>query len=351
MINRISRNEAKEKTLLSVLDFDDIKSDFPTEVKNLKSLFPSIIQIWNNKVNTKARKYACMDYEMEILNISESTKIGYFLNDKIETGYGLYLASANEIFKKTQNDFIDKIQECFNKSIKYGFLKNNFKEKKLFQNCNKNEVLNICLNKGNLQNSFNDLLNLFSIRDEFDKMEFNYEKIESYIVVKYLVGKKRFSEDQIFFLYKYEYIQSSFLSNFIDNFNIIPLSDRLKKLLDDLITTINGKNNLNIMENIWISIQMLIFFLQDKADNSNFTLSSILSNRPNFLKINPILERFFVENIEFKVEHLLEIFNYFEFHCFEKIKQNLPRGPNKKLDLEQKQRLNEYFRNKKDFYV
>ena len=73
------------------------------------------------------------------------------------------------------------------------------------------------------------------------------------------------------------------------------------------------------------SIQLLIFYLSKENVNIEKSLDKILLQIPNYVKINQELKEFINRNEDFKIKHLLTIYEYIERFYYNEIRKKCCR--------------------------
>ena len=69
------------------------------------------------------------------------------------------------------------------------------------------------------------------------------------------------------------------------------------------------------------SIQLLIFYLSKENVNIEKSLDKILLQIPNYVQINQELKEFINRNEDFKIKHLLTIYEYIERLYYNQIRK------------------------------
>ena len=209
----IERKEAKEKSLSSEKE-NLINNLFNSDKEKFNTLMKSFESSWNN-IKDIAIKFECKD-EMkphEIKNI-EDEKIAFFLVDKSEMYYGMYLAAAYQSLIGIQTSFIDSIINFSDKSGNDSIHKNYIKQisKAInIQDAEKKDVIKLCDDE-----KLNEIINLCSIRKCFSKedgtviynnyegIEMNLDKIEENLCDNIISQVKKFKPDITFVTYRFE---------------------------------------------------------------------------------------------------------------------------------------------------
>jgi len=327
---KISREEASNRILkeedLYINDNHKFKQKLKTFIKN-----------WD-KLKPYATKYGCRD-DMKPCNLDEKQPVAYFLNDNGEIGKGMYIAAAYENFIEWQNHFLDSIIETSKQNgILHHYVKNI--EKTLdIQNAKKNEALNFdAARKDFIKIIYeNTKRNIFGIDNNinytnYQQLIYDFASIEKDLGEMILPGKVKFNnyEKLKFVTYNFEGFRgnkSNVLIDFSEKYKQEPLSLENKQTIYDIIIENYNDANKEGVSKILFSLQLLIYYLTIERQNENSKLSDIVGKLPDYVILSKecieFIEKFEKVNVNIKFEHLIEIYSFFEFLCFDLIVKNL----------------------------
>ena len=327
---KISREEASNRILkeedLYINDNHKFKQKLKTFIKN-----------WD-KLKPYATKYGCRD-DMKPCNLDEKQPVAYFLNDNGEIGKGMYIAAAYENFIEWQNHFLDSIIETSKQNgILHHYVKNI--EKTLdIQNAKKNEALNFdAARKDFIKIIYeNTKRNIFGIDNNinytnYQQLIYDFASIEKDLGEMILPGKVKFNnyEKLKFVTYNFEGFRgnkSNVLIDFSEKYKQEPLSLENKQTIYDIIIENYNDANKEGVSKILFSLQLLIYYLTIERQNENDKLSDIVGKLPDYVILSKecieFIEKFEKVNVNIKFEHLIEIYSFFEFLCFDLIVKNL----------------------------
>ena len=208
----IERKEAQEKTILS-----EKRAVIDNLFNNDKNQFNAIMQLYTkswNEIKDIAIKFGCKD-EMPIHEIKnyEEEKIAYFLVDKSDFGFGMYLAAAYQYLIELQNNFIEGFIN-FTKENKEDSVHKNYiiqlNKKINIQDAEKKDI-----QKRITEEKLNDIINSSSIRKCFTEDGIvtynNYEgiyidlnQVEKLLCEAVLSQVKNFKTDIHYVTYRFE---------------------------------------------------------------------------------------------------------------------------------------------------
>ena len=356
---QISRQIAKSK----ILKDEDIMNEpnFKDKLKEFKSS-------WGN-IKSYATKYKCKD-TMKPKSLDENDSLIYFLNDDGELGYGMYLAAACQNFIEWQNNFLQPIIDSENQSRTLNYYIQNLNNKVPVQDA-KNEILLIDNFDKSEFSDFNDILYTFSRRNifiseekekekekekeeeekinylKYNSFKFDFSSLEEELGEILLPGKCLFEdEDHLNFMAfwgeGFRGGKSETLSTFYLNYKQVDLTEEEINTIIKYIKKRSENNNINFTE-FFSSLNLLIFYLLNKRDISTKPISTILLEKPPYLKIsNDCLEFFQKEGNQLEVNKLMNIFFYIEHLCFNDLCKNLQ--PDFKISIPQE--IEEKIKNK-----
>ena len=332
---QISRQLAKDKLLKDAKIMNE--QGFNDKLKEFKSA-------WGN-IKNYATKYKCKD-TMKPKSLDENDSLIYFLNDDGELGYGMYLAAACQNFIEWQNNFLQPIIDSENQSRTLNYYIRNLNNKVPVQDA-MNEILLID-NFGKSEfNDFNDILYTFSRRNifnsegeinylKYNSFKFDFSSIEEELGEIFLPGKCLFEdEDHLNFMSfwgeGFRGGKSDTLSTFYLKYKQVDLTEDEINSIIKYIKKTSKNNNINFTE-FFGSLNLLIFHLEEKREISTKPISTILLEKPPYLKIsNDCLSFFQNEGNQLGVNKLMNIFFYIEHLCFNDLCKNLQ--PDYKINI------------------
>ena len=344
---KISRNEAKRR----ILQNEDIYRE-----DSFNEKFTNFIEAWN-EIKGEATKYKHRDY-MKPKDLSEEDPLIYFLNDDVELGNGMYLASACQNFISWQNNFLQPIIESTEQNGILHYFSNNMKRKIPLQTAKKNQVLLIddCFKNSLLYYNFEDLISTFCIRDIFSEdgkinyanynsFIYDFESIEEKLGSLLLPGRCLFdNEDNLNFItYWSEGFRgdkSATLTDFYSKYPQKDLNDEEKK---NIINYLKNQNNCNYRL-FFGSIQLIIFYLTKNTFKKEEIIKDVIKKSTSYLNLSIDCINFFEkEGNIFKIEQLMNIFFFIEHLVFKDLIETLnleyKRPINEELTIKIKQKL------------
>ena len=191
---------------------------------------------------------------------------------------------------------------------------------------------------------------------KYKEIIYNFEYIEELLGQGLLFGKKKFSEELTFIAYEGEIFNknSSIFIQFIQKYEQDKngINDSLKMALFKL----QNSEGFNYKE-VSFSILVLIFYLLQKEKknvlisdsklidekddiiiNNESSLNIVLENKPDFISVNDNLKELF-QSHEFKVKHLMDVFEYIELWNYNEIIKNVDNKYKDIIDEETKKKL------------
>ena len=332
----ISREEAKNRELRSEPIYSE--AGFDKKLFNFK-------RSWKG-IKKKATKYTFHQI-MEEKTLEDNDKLIYFLTDDNETNFGMYFAAAYENFISWQNDFLKYIIEnAGNKSNLKIYVEYMKKEIPIYEaNTNQILLINNCF-YNSIFTSFDDLINVFSKRDIFNKdgkinylnynnFEYDISSIEEELAKLLLTGKCLFEKDNLkFVIYLGEAFnrgKSNILEKFYNKYKQTDLNEKEKELI---LRFMRRRENMD-KNQFFASLQLLIFYLGNNNLDEKDTINKIIEEAPNYLRIEEICKDFFRENgKELKSDKIMSIFFFFEHLCFKELSQNILDDYKKEINEE-----------------
>ena len=344
MINKYSYNITRDKA--KEIKISEILTN--PEDKYLISYFKDFQKGWNN-VKDNSIKYKCRN-EMKIKTIKEDDSIAYILNDDGEMYYGMYLAAAYQNYSDYQNNFLNSIINNMS-SDKFFFLIDKIKIEIPPQVAKKDDIVSLDLSNS-MYHSFNELITQYSIKNCFSndgkinysnykQIKFDFDTIEEELGKIILPGKRLFSETQKFVTYGFEGYRgdkSSVIQTFDDKYPQQELKENEKAILNSFLQENHDFNQ------IMFSIQLLIFYLSKENENIEKSLNEILGKIPSYVQINQELKAFINRNEDFKIKHLLTIYEYIERLCYNQIEENVVVDFHIGIPPETKEAIEKYYK-------
>eukprot|EP00833_Pecoramyces_ruminatium_P010934 jgi/Orpsp1_1/1184966/evm.model.c7180000091747.1 len=345
--NKISRKEAKEKKIK-----DEIKND-----NKMRVLFNNFKKGWKN-IYKRLSNYDCHG-RFPPKNITENDCLAYCLNDNLEDGYGKYIATAYKDFITYQNEFLKPLVKT---NLKYDYLypySNHIEKAIIVQKASKNEIVSLDI-QNDIFESFKDLIFTFSYRNYIKEngtinfLNYKENKYDFYSIEvelsKILLPEKRLflnEQHQDFIIYAFE--------GFNQNENVIlDFKEKIKTI--NYLSNEEKANISNMIERI--DFKLILFNLQSLflyfINKRNITGEEILNEEINQLPSKIIkLDDDFInifKNLKFKLNQLIDCYEYIEFLNYDKIIKNVSSNATVKLEGKQIEELKKYF-NKNDLLI
>jgi hypothetical protein len=338
---KISREEAKQLKIK-----DELK-----RINNpiINKEYEEFKEGWNNiyiylkKMKEKyLLKYDCFEV-MEPIIICDNDPIAKILNDDGELFYGMYIAATYQLFISWQNTFLSSIKFSKNQnSIK------NIDENEIYiQNAINHNIIHFSFYK-----NFNEIIYLFSKRNcynndwninynKYYSIEYNFDLIEKELGKILLGNIKYFKTNQKFIIYNYEAFygdNSNIIYHFIQKYNKISLKKEEKEILYNFF---QKETNINFL----FTLQFLLNYLKNENYKCDLSISEIIYENSKFISIEDKYKIFFESYKNFKLINFISIYEYIEFLCFPILIENVDISYKLKIDEEEKNKLNEYFKN------
>ena len=348
----IERKEAQEKKIFSEKQalIDNL---FNSDEKKFITLMQEYTRSWN-EIKNIATKFDCKE-EMPVHEIKnyEEEKIAYFLVDKSDFGYGMYLASAYQYLIEIQNNFIEGIinfsKENGDDSVHKNYI-NQLSKKINIQDADKKDI-----QKRITEEKLIDIINSSSIRKCFTEegkiIYNNYEGIhidlnlvEKLLCETVLSQVKNFKSDINYVTYRFEgYTHNSdTLIKYLEKYN------PQRKLSDEenniIINYIEKNKDINYKEFLF-DIQKLINYIQEENFINEYSIYDIIIKMPSIIHLGEISQFIKVNTKLITVNTLIDFYNIFEHLCWEEIKKHINKEYEKKLTEQEKLNVNKYFEN------
>ena len=339
--------------------------------KNIpKALFDEFLKGFNQSGLYKiATHYDCHDLKKIIRKLTKEDRLSDFLIDNGVQGYGMQLAALYQKYIAYQNSFLDKvIVNIPKKDKKLLYLKTKIQEQVNPQKANKFNIVSFDISTENYD-SFSEMILFYSYKDSFDenfnydfskkdRIAYNLEEIEEQLQNLLLPGKKVFNNKIDFVIYRFEGFRSqnsSILATFMMHFPQMELNEEEKQKLYEFITKIEEEEE-NPNESklkILFSLQIMIIYYIDRISmpiNENNLVIETINDFPNYFKIPQLTKKLF-ELKEFKICHILSVYEYFELFCFNDFKNNMEPIYKEIINDEKKREIFKFFNENKNSLI
>ena len=363
----IERKEAKEKSL-GIEKENLINNLFNSDKEKFNTLMKSFETGWNN-IKDIAIKFECKD-EMKPHEIKkiEDEKIAFFLVDKSELNYGMYLAAAYQSLIGIQTSFINSIinfsDENGNDSIHKNYIKQISKAINI-QDAEKKDILKLCK-----EEKLNEIINLCSIRKCFSKedgivifnnyegIEMNLDKIEENLCDNVISQVKQFKPDITFVTYRFEGYRgknSETLIKYMEKYK--PQRKLNEDELSAIFNYIENNKDINYIEFLF-DLQKMINYIQEENYKNEYSINDIINNMPSIIHLGRIKQfinnnnKIGKDNISlFTVNSLIDFYNLFEHLCWDDIKEKINNEYKKTFEENEKQKIKQYFDELGDSFI
>ena len=362
----IERKDAKEKSLGSEKE-NLITNLFNSDKQKFNNLMKSFETSWNNIKNI-AIKFECKDEMIphEIKKI-EDEKIAFFLVDKSEMNYGMYLAAAYQSLIGIQTSFINSIinfsDENGNDSIHKNYIKQLSKTINI-QDAEKKDIVKLCD-----EEKLSEIINLCSIRKCFSKdgivifnnyegIEMNLDKIEENLCDNVLPQVKQFKPDITFVIYRFEGYRGKkgeTLINYMEKYK--PQRKLNSDELSAIFNYIENNKDINYIECLF-DLQKMINYIQEENYKNEYSINDIINNMPSIIHLGRIKQfininnRIGKDNISlFTVNSLIDFYNLFEHLCWDEIKEKINNEYKKTFEENERQKIKQYFDELGDSFI
>ena len=320
--------------------------------KENSDLFNQFFEIYNKLSDNNN------DNDEDEEEIENKINVNNDLNPKLPIVNFLFV-DENEYFKKFKNfyeRFINKhnkiVEKLFN--AKKGFILNQSQNKMKVQNVTKeNEIFVI---KNNI--SFHDLIFNNSYRkviiskdySDFNKYEINYEFIEEFLTNELLKNKKLFDDELFEFNYKNEDLEfknKDICTIFKSKINEEDLSINDKIIFYQYFEKNKGsKGDANLHLRLLDDFSYLIKFSSESVNKKeNLSQTNIYKFIEGLENISKEFKEIFKAQDNLTINKLVNIYEYYQILCFDKVKENLYQYQNKIKNEEQINMINNYIRN------
>ena len=347
MIDYYSFNISREDAKKIALEDGEIKKN---NEQTFKQKYDAFIFSWNN-IKKKCIKYK--NHNMVEKQLSEKENLAFFLNDNKEVGFGMYIASAYEYFINCQNEFLQYIIDKGRNKKNIEFYIEELSKKIPIHKANINQIVsfNTCFSNSSFAD-FNELVNIFTKRNIYEKGTINYKNyntfiydyssIEEELSKLLLAGKCLFEPDNLNFVnYWGEGFNgnSEVLAKFCEKYNQIELTKEEK---ENISIYLRDQKNVNDFKVFFGGIQLLIFYLTNSATFKNdVAIKDIISSPPSYLRIEEICMNFFNgdKGKKFKVENIMGLFLFMEHYCYDDLSKSLQQAYKQDLTEEQNNKI------------
>ena len=356
----IERKEAKEKSVGT--EKEKIINNIYNGDKQKYEYSMKRFEIGWNNIKERAIKFGCrMEMPVHEIKNYEDEKIAFFLVDKSDLYFGMYLSAAYDSLISIQSSFIDGIINFSNDNENDTIHKNYIKQlgKVInIQDAERKDIPKYCD-----EEQLNEIINSFSIRKCFTKdglvtfnnyegIEMNLDKIEENLCDYVLSQVKNFSENIFVVTYRFEGYRgnnSVIVSNYIEKYKPQRKlnSDELHAIFDYI------ENNKEIKHTDFLfDLQKIINFTLEENYKNEYSINDVINSMPEIIHLGTIKKfinsnnRKGKDNISlFTVNSLIDFYNLFEHLCWEEIKVNINVEFKKTLEEEKKQKIKKYFDN------
>lgn len=190
----------------------------------------------------------------------------------------------------------------------------------------------------------NDKINL----SNFNKFIFDFDKIENDLGFIFLPGKRLFFDVETLrtVVYRFEGLQGSdVLLKLITTYEQKPLKlESKQKLYDYYYAKIKENNKYNFTD-FFFDIQNIINKLTEIRFPIETSINDIIESETNVkaLNFNKDFKEFFSENSEYDISCILDLMSFFEYLCFDSIKDQI--APDFRLEIpdEERRKVDKYF--------
>ena len=334
--SKITRERAINKTLENQYIY-----------KDNKDLFTKFIDIFN-KISGDNDDHNDDNNDESYCNDNNSNMK---LNSKLPL-FKFFIVDENELSEKYKfiyKQFIDKHNEIVEKLLDAKSIQNKdtikirnmTKEDEIFITKKEFSIINILFNC-----SYHKVL-LNDDYSKFNEYEINLEYVEEIMTDKLLKNKKLISDEIFKFKYKNEDLEfenENICTKFKEKINEEQLTLNDKIIIYEYFE--ENKGNVNLHQKLLDDFDKLIIYTCENIDKKDEIYK---------IKIYKLIEKleffsedfklFFKEKENFTNNKLLNIYEYYQILCFEKIKEKLKQYQEKITDEKQKNDIKDYIEN------
>ena len=135
---------------------------------------------------------------------------------------------------------------------------------------------------------------------------------------------------------------SEIMNKFYSNYKQKDLNDKEKDIIVQYIREKKNNEKNYDFKPFFGSMQLIIFYLSNNNFKETKTISEILKEAPEYVKINEDCSQFFKEKgNDLKAETIMNVFLLFEHLCFEDLCKNLQEQYKTKIDEETQKKIKE----------
>ena len=341
----ITRKEAKTKKIEDEL--------MNMNEENLNEEYRLFENAWN-ELKYETTQYQCRNMAVEH-TLSKKDSLAYILNDDGEIGYGMHLASMYENFIKYQNEFLSRILNHISDQSILKFYKSSIEKKIIVQEASEKEIVSIT------QSDLESLLINYTKRNCYDQdgrilytnykmIHYDLELLNDYCGHLVLQGKRLFEINQRFVVYcneAYSGTRSSMLIDFISKYQQEKMNKETKDIMINSLKDKNENDSILFM----LSLQCLMCYLLKQNFEGKETIEDIVNGLPMYVNIKESFKIFVSNRNEFKLDNILELYQYIEMKTFKVIIDNLPITYKEELNQNQKDKIKKYFTEKKELLI
>ena len=343
----ITRKEAKTKKIEDEL--------ININEEHLNEEYRVFENAWN-ELKYETTQYQCRNMGVEH-TLSKTDSLAYVLNDDGEIGYGMHLASMYQNFITYQNEFLSRIIDNLSEQSILKFYKASIEKKIIVQEASEKEIVSIT------QSDIESLLINYTKRDcyqdgsivysNYKMIHYDLELLNDYFGHLVLQGKRLFQDEknQRFVVYCNEAYSGNRSSMLIDFVNKYPQKKMKKETKDIMVNALKEKND-NDSIRFMLSLQCLMCYLLKQNYTESETIGEIVNGElPVYVNIKESFKIFFQNRNEFRLDNILELYQYIELKTFKVIIDNLPLTYKDELNNNQKDKIQKYFKEKKDLLI
>ena len=346
---KISRKEAKNIKLFQAIEEycqdENEKNRLTTDIYNnfQKSM---------NACKKNALQYQCQRMSNE-KEYKDQMTLNYYLCDDGELDYGMRIAALYYYFIKIQNEFLMDISEADDSKSINNYLFKEIKKKIKINKATKNEIINVDFeNENSVLKNIDDIILAHSRRFFYENNKINYYRyketnydfqgINEELKKQLLIGKKMFLNDINTVVYKYEEYtkdNSTIIIDFREKYGNTKLNEKMKpKITSHILNSDPHDNDLFLY-----SLRIFMIYLNNNKSENKCVYDEINIIPEKLFILDSKFKEFFDKNREFYLEHLLELFQYYEQNAFVDILNNVDTEYQRAVNEAQKKAIDKYF--------